>query len=128
LKEEREVYLVHRTLWAELPGDVVPKRLVTVITRQGVVLLWPLRLPDADGRLDAWSRSALEAAQLATRQWVRVVANRALGANEVYAAAGPLPEPDWPDVTFEELVRIAFRDRFIQAMDHPVLRKLRGEV
>ena len=28
----------------------------------------------------------------------------------------------------EELLRTAFKDRFISTLDHPVLRRLRGEV
>jgi hypothetical protein len=128
LKEEREVYLVDRALWAELPGDLSPRVLVTAISWQGVVFIWPLRLPGADGRQDVWSRSALEAAQHAMGQWVKVAANMALGAYEVYTAQGPLPEPEWSPVTFQELLQIAFKDRFIRDIDHPVLRKLRGEL
>jgi hypothetical protein len=128
LKEEREVYLVDRTLWAELPGDLSPRLLVTTSTRQGVVLIWPLRLPGADGRQDPWSRSALEAAQIAMQRWIKVVANMALGAYEVYAAEGTLSDPEWPALTFAELLKIGFKDRFIREVDHPVLRKLRGEL
>ena len=62
LKEERETYLVDRGLWQELPGEIVPKVLFTTINRQGVLTLWPVRMPDQDGRQNAWSQSALEAA------------------------------------------------------------------
>ena len=51
-----------------------------------------------------------------------------LGAYEVYEATAELPEPIWPDVSFRELVEIAFRERLITTHDHPVLRRLRGEV
>jgi len=30
-------------------------------------------------------------------------------------------------ISFEELLKIAFKDRFIRALDHPILRRLRGE-
>jgi hypothetical protein len=128
LKEECEFYLVDRSLWAELPGELSPRLLVTAINRQGVVFIWPLRLPGADGRQDSWSRSALEAAQLAMHRWVKVVANMALGAYEVYAAEGNLPDPEWPALSFAELLKIAVKDRLIRERDHPVMRKLRGEL
>jgi hypothetical protein len=128
LKEEGETYLVAPDLRAELAGEVVAKTLFTSITKQGVVFLWPVRLPGADGRLDSWNESAADAAQLAMKTWVRLAANRHLGAYEVFEATGAFPEPEWPDVTFQELVGIAFRSRFIRAWDDPVLRKLRGEV
>lgn len=128
LKEEREVYLVERSLWPALPTELSPRALYTTMSRQGVLSLWPVRLPGADGRIDAWSASALEAAQRATRTWVRVTANMALGAYDVFEATGDLPDPDWPEATLDELVRIAFRDRYITSLDHPVLRRLRGEL
>ena len=128
LRDEGEVYVVEQDICAELPGEVVPKVLFTAMTRQKVVFLWPIRLPGEDGRLDPWNRSALDAADLATRQWVKVVSDRALGAYGVFEATGNLPDPEWPEVSFEELVRVAFKGRVISSLDHPVLRRLRGEV
>lgn len=129
LKEDREVYLIDPTLWPELATEATfgPRALFTAITRQGVVFLWPVRLPGADGKLDEWSQSSIEAATMATGKWCRVVANMHLGAYEVFEAAGELAAPAWPDVPLSELLRIAFKGRFVDRLDHPVLRKLRGE-
>ncbi len=128
LKEERETYVVDPSLWSELPGELVPKVLFTAVNRQGVVFLWPVRLPGEDGRGNAWNSSALEAATLATQGWVRVAANMSLGAYEVFQATAELPEPEWPEKDFQSLVDIAFRDRYIRELDHPALRRLRGEL
>ena len=128
LKIEREIYLVNREIWQELAHEIIPKVLFTTINRQGVLTLWPIRLPGKDGRHDAWNRSALDAAQLAKEHWVRVSANSSLGAYDVVAAPADLPDPEWPNITFQEVVRIAFRDRIIQGLDHPVVRRLRGEM
>ena len=49
LKEERETYLVDPDLWSELPGEIVPKILLTTINKQGVLTIWPIRLPGEDG-------------------------------------------------------------------------------
>ena len=88
----------------------------------------PIRMPGEDGRLDRWNASALEAAESARSSWVRVVSNRDLRAYEVSEATGKLPDPEWPDLSFEEILRIAFKDRYITELDHPVVRRLRGEV
>ena len=130
LKEDRETYLVAPQLWPALAAESTfsPRALFTAVNRQGVLFLWPIRLPGADGKVDAWSQSALEASQLARTTWVRVAANMALGAYEVFQATGDLPDPEWPDKPFRELLKVAFKDRMITALDHPVLRKLRGEV
>ncbi len=129
LKEDSETYLVDQPLWSELIGESTfsPRALITAINRQNVIFIWPLRLPGADGRLDNWSRSAFDAATHAAGKWVRVQANMSLGAYEIYEAAGQWSAPEWPTMPFQEIVRIAFRDRFINSVDHPVLRRLRGE-
>ena len=127
VKEERQTYLVNSALWPELPGETAPKTLYTVMTRQGVILLWLVRLPDEAGRLDDWNTSGHEAAKRAESNWVRVAANMALGAYDIYEAVSQFPDPVWPDLSFERLLEIAFRDRFIDSLDHPVVRRLRGE-
>lgn len=128
LKEERETYLVAGGLAQQLPAEVAIKCLHTCINRQGVLFLWPIRIPGSDGRRDSWSTSAARSADLATRKWTRMVANMGLGAYDVYEANGIAQEPPWPQKTFSELVQIAFADRYISTEDHPVLRQLRGEV
>jgi hypothetical protein len=65
---------------------------------------------------------------MARGAWVRVAANTSLAGYDVFKATAPLPPPAWPELSFEELLRIAFRDRYIDTMDHIVLRRLRGEV
>jgi hypothetical protein len=59
---------------------------------------------------------------------VRVVANMGLGAYEVYEASGDLPDPSWPELSFPEILKVAFKGRYITEVEHPVIRRLRGEV
>jgi hypothetical protein len=126
LKDDREVYLVHPAIVPEIPGEHVAASIVTTITRQGTVALWPLKLPTPDGRRNDWHRSALEAAETAMSRWVRVRANLQLGAYDIFASEAVIADPVWPDVPFPELIKIAFRDRLIDSVDHPVLKSLRG--
>jgi len=128
LKEERETYLVSPDLWSELPGELVPKVLFTTINRQNVLSLWPVRLPGEDGRLDSWNEAALEAAELARSKWIRLAANMSLGAYDVFEATGDFPEPGWPEIEFPKILDIAFKGRYIEDPNHPVIRKLRGEI
>ena len=130
LKEDREMFIVDPSLWSVLSTESTfsPRMFVTAINRQGVLFLWPIRLPGADGKLDQWSKSSLEAVNLAQERWVRVAANMSLGAYEVFTAPGELSEPEWPDKSFRDLLSIAFKDRLIDSMEHTVLKKLRGEL
>ena len=36
--------------------------------------------------------------------------------------------PEWPEVTAEELIQLAFRDRYIDSLEHPAIKRLRGEL
>jgi len=127
-KEDMATYLVAPELWAELTHEITRKVLFAAITTQKVFFLWPVKLPGDDGRTDHWNESALEAAHLAKKSWIRICSNRALGAYEVIKAAGALHEPEWPqDFGFNELVKIAFKGRIIKDWEHPVLKRLRGE-
>lgn len=128
LKEDGENYFVRTNLFEELSNECRAKVLYTYITREGNVGLWPVNMPGEDGRLDPWSESAHAAAKHAQSHWVRLVANRHLGAYDVMEASNLADKPVWPDLDFTKLVSLAFKDRVISDMSHPIVRKLRGEV
>lgn len=127
-KEENEVFLVDAALHDALASFIVTMALFPIMTRQGVLMLWPVRVPDLSGRIDTWNESALEASTLATTEWVKLVANRSLGAYEIYTAPGDLGEPAWPELSLTDMLRIAFKGKVITSMDHLMVRRLRGEV
>ena len=128
-EEDRETYLVEPELWPELSTESTfsPRAIFTAMSRQGTLFLWPVRLPGPDGKNNEWNRTLLEAATMAQDKWVRVAANMSLGAYDVYEAQGDTPDPTWPAESFGELLKVAFQNRFIESMDHPVLKRLRGE-
>jgi hypothetical protein len=130
LKDDRETYLVAPALWPELASESTfgPRALYVAMNRQNVAFVWPIRLPGPDGKIDDWNRSALEAAAMAETKWVRVASNMALGAYEVCTASAEWPEPDWPDLPLNEILRIAFKGKVIDSLNHPTLKRLRGEV
>jgi hypothetical protein len=126
LKEDRETFLLLPHIARELPGEFVMAIVFTAISRQGVLHLWPARLPTSDGKVNVWHSSAIEAAQLAMKRWVRVKANMGLGAYEIFEAASTIPDPEWPDLPLQELLRIAFKGRLVDRLDHAVIKRLRG--
>ena len=120
-------YLVTPEICDELDGYVRRSTILTSITRQGVTLLWPIVLPDDNGRLNSWPETEWEVAREAETNWVRMTANQALGGYEAKYAFGDLPEPVWPDLTLEQLLTIGFRQYLIDSREHPMIRMLRGE-
>jgi hypothetical protein len=128
VKEDREVYLVTPNMAQGLPGEFSAVTLFTTINRQGTVHLWPVKLPASDGRHNEWHRSAAEAAERAMKNWVRVTASMSLGGYEIFEASAELPEAAWPEFSFQEILKIAFRDRIVDRPDHPLVQKLKGIV
>jgi hypothetical protein len=128
IKEDREVYVVTPHMAKELEGEFALATLHMAITRQRIVHLWPVKLPGPDGKHNPWHASAAEAAECAKHRWIRVAPNMNLGAYEIFEATGTLPEPEWPELSFEEILKVAFRDRIVDALDHPIIQRLKGAV
>jgi hypothetical protein len=127
LKDDREEYIVVTSLVPELQTEIVHKTLYLAINRQGTLFFWPVRLPSSDGKDMNWWRSGREAAGLATRGWVRVKANMNLGAYDIYQAQSTMSDPEWPELGYWDLIKIAFRDHLIQDLEHQVIKRLRGQ-
>lgn len=127
-KESREVYLVAPNLWDLMDGNVTPTSLVVCQSRNSKVpFLWPLKIPASDRPLK-WYESAMEAADMARSQWLKVVSDVPAGQYVPHVSFNELPDPDWSNVpAMNELLRLAFKSRFIDSESHPVLRRLRGE-
>jgi hypothetical protein len=128
-EEHQETYIVTRKVVAYVSQVAVLKVIYAGITRSGDLFLCPVGLPDANGKWNSWTKSLRAAMEIAKHKWVKIVSNRGAGKYETFEAEGDIPEPEWPDdVTFEDLIDIAFEDRIIDTPDHPVLLKLRGKI
>jgi hypothetical protein len=128
LKEDREIYLITPAVAQQLPDEFAVAALLTAINRQGVLFIWPLKLPNSDGKQNDWHRSAAEAAEMAIKRWSRLKANMSLGAYDVFEATGDLPDPEWPELAFSEILKIAFRNHCVDQIDHPLFKRLLGQV
>jgi hypothetical protein len=128
LRDDRDAfYLVVPEIAKQLPGEFFMATIFTAINRQGIVFLWPVRLPTGDNRTQEWHRSEMEAAERTQTQWLRVKANMSLGAYEMFEPLGMIPEPDWSTLpTYQELLSIGFRGRLVDRLDHAVVQRLRG--
>jgi hypothetical protein len=50
------------------------------------------------------------------------------GRLDIFEAQSDLGEPEWPELEYWELIKIAFRDHLIEKLDHPVIKRLRGSM
>ena len=127
-KINSDKYLVEPRLWPELGNEVRPTCLFTAITKQGELILWPVPLPGSDGRSNPWWDTHLDAARNAETHWTKMIADQSAGYYHIEAAQGVWPDPEWPEeLSFTDILRLAFKDRFISDINHPILRALRGE-
>ena len=127
--ERDVVYIVAPAMRDALAEDLKPALLQLAISRKGIVFIWPLIIASDENPLGrSWHESQRTAAELAKKDWVRIIADKSLGGYRVRVAEGNLPEPEWPPETFSELLAIGFKDRIILDEDHPVVRRLRGLV
>jgi hypothetical protein len=125
-RENRETYLVVPEMREALITGVKVMLLVTAVTSRGSVFLWPLALGDDTGRTNAWYETARDAAMRAKSAWTKLAADMSAGHYRIFQAEGNLPEPVWPSKPFKELLRIAFRGRTIDNVEHPIVKQSRG--
>jgi hypothetical protein len=130
LRDDRdEIYLLTPSVAAAMPGEFTLATIFTAINRQQVVFLWPVFARDHDDgreRPNEWRRTSAQAAELAMGKWIRMKANMSLGAYDIYEAPATIPDPVWPEYSFEDLLRIGFRGRIVDSLDHPLVQQLRG--
>jgi hypothetical protein len=126
LEEDGETYLVPPNLRPELADELKRVTLYTTTNRAGGLFLWPVPLPDGAGKRNSWAESSRRGAELAMKHWTRLSSNRPAGQYDLAIAPATLPEPEWPDLPFKEILRLAFQDAMITSVDHPAVRRLRG--
>lgn len=128
--DETESYWVDRSLWAQLAEEPTfgRRQLFTACTRQGLVFLWGCRLPGPDGKSPDWVTIPLEAAKAAESRWTKLYWDQSQRRHRIKVSTHLNDEPQWPTQPLPELLRLAFKDRVITSLDHPILMRLRGEV
>jgi hypothetical protein len=129
LKDMQETYLVLPPLWSSLMGEACfkPKTFHLAVNMQGKLFLWGVRRPADDTKEpDRWMRAPLEAVRLAKDRWTRITWNELTREHDV-ATCDSDAEPEWPDLPFRDLLKLAFKNYVIDTPDHPVLRRLRGQ-
>ena len=132
VKEDMELrgdYLVHTELSTELSAFlqdqqsmIKRKNVVLCVDGGGQIFVWPVAAVGSDNQ---WHRSARKAVEEARSKWIRMIPANA--GYRIFHPTSPMPEPEWPDTPFGELLDSAFEGRVIDSMDHPVIEYLAGE-
>ena len=127
IEDDERPYLISPDIAHAVAQDMKQVILKLAIDRQGNIFLWPVPPRQEDGNENTWNQSQREVAALAETFWVRLASNRAIGSYEPFKAQGEIPEPTWPDHSFEDILEIAFgSSHVIKDREHPALLKLWG--
>ena len=127
VEQDGDLYLLDREIAGSLGTDsaVHTARLIPYVTDTGKVGFWPIKVPRAGAKVLAWTVTAQGAAERARTRWTRLSANMRDACYNVFEAAFDR-EPEWPTATDDELLELAFGDRIIESVDHPVIQRLQG--
>lgn len=104
-------------------------RLVTLVlcqSRQRVNFLWPVNADARSGGSRGWSESSRMAMVKGQTAWIKIKGDRPSGMYLIYEAQNQSGEPEWPDLSLKDLLKLGFKDRLISSSDHPVVRRLQG--
>jgi hypothetical protein len=123
---DEQVYIVAPAMHGRI-DEAQPCVLVTVVYRDGLPRIWPIKLPKEGMKdNDAWI-SARAAARAGLDKWVKIVwVRRTYKTRE--ALPGYAPDPDFTKLPpFEDLIKLAFGIAgVIHDESHPVYRELFG--
>jgi hypothetical protein len=126
LEEERELYGIAPHIAAGLPEyEYYKAHLILAITRQGTPFFWAAKISTGSQGL-SWYNSRLVAIEQTQKQWCRVVPNIQASGYDLIVTRGNIPDPQWPDMPMEDLLQIAFKNKYVDREDHPLFDKLWG--
>lgn len=117
----QELYLI-------MAGFDIPEEIAELVTyvnlfrginQLHVEFIWPVKTGD-----NLWNQSSQEAVYLAMKDWIRVFNKKTY--YEPRTMKAHIPEPEWSDLSFEQLIGASFADRLVTSPDHRVIRLLLG--
>lgn len=128
LKDEDDYYLVKPDVLPYLLNEVKYVRLNLAYYQDGTVFLIPTPLPDVDNpaKWNPWHRSLDLAVKRAKEVWVRAISDKVTSSYTLMEAQGSISEPKLPDLPMNEYMKIAFKDKILSGLDHPVVKSLLG--
>ncbi len=132
---DKETYLLTHDLIADpeirdiTEGSVRPVDLRIGITRQGSLFVLPISR-DTKGPGGSWAESLKDAVREGEDAWIRIVVDQSDsgGFSAKLNRHEGVPDPVWPDMTFQEIIAVAFGNgrRIIDDPHHEVFDRLGG--
>jgi hypothetical protein len=123
-----DFYAVDPALVRELETEIKKAYIAPAISYEGALFLWPIIKPKADGSGIQLFENDLADLSLSRECWIRRQWMFGAKAYKVDRANTDVP-PQWPENTnIGDWVERAFRGRFIDSLDHQLVRQLGGDL
>ncbi len=126
-------FLLKRDLYPEVM-ETKKLKLVTIYTGiaygSGDIFLSAIAQPNAEGKDHEYNRTRRLAYTKAETHWVKLQTNEPIEAYDTVFAMSKFPDPEWPEEpeNMTKALELAFKDKIIDDHNHPILKKLRGEL
>jgi hypothetical protein len=119
--KKQELYLIMDgfEIPEEIEGLVRHVNLFRACNQFHVEFVWPVKIGD-----NIWNQTSQTSVYAAMKAWVRIF-NKGAYYEPLVMKTQP-PEPQWSELSFEQLIGAAFADRLIRSADHRVVRILQG--
>jgi hypothetical protein len=123
-----DFYAVDPALVRELEAETREAYIAAAVGYEGALFLWPIIKPKADGSGIQLFENDLADLSLSRQCWIRRQWSSGAKSYKVDQANTDKP-PEWPENSnIGDWVTRAFRGRFIDALDHQLVRQLRGDL
>ena len=98
------------------------------ICRPSILRIWAVKVPQTDrGTPNTFTQTVWDAIPVLEREWGRLDMNESGTGYDVVSPVTQWPDPEWRDESLGALIRKAFKGRFVDGMDHDIIKTLRGE-
>jgi len=127
LKDEQEEFLIYDDVIDAIGYETVIKRKTIFVcnTMNNSLFVSTIPLPDDQGKLNQWHKSAYQTMERAKKNWIRRQADRVNSQYTIQVAKeGICPDPKWTEMKLEEVLEMAFEEYIIEDTSHPVLKRL----
>jgi hypothetical protein len=123
-----KVYFINPSVSDELPSQVTSQirtaNFYFAMTHDGSQFLWPVFHSNTD-----WFGALRSAVAKCAKNWYSVKARMGAKSYDLISPDGEIPEPDWGGIpSFDEILNACFAETLITSVDHPLVRKLNGQL
>lgn len=124
--ERNAAYIVLPKMLPYVDDQAKPYILYLCTYPNGTIFLTSIKQPNEDGNWNEWHRSKTEAIIKAKKEWIRLIPDKKAQGYNVQIAKGDYGVPKWPELSMNEIIAIAFKDRHISDVNHPKIKQLAG--